>query len=152
MLEAALPTAEVAARVGSSMQVVMSLRRRFVQTGSTADLPRHGRRRVTTRAQDHYILNKHIRNRFITTVSDNARPHVASENIRFLQIHNGGFTDNWPSKSPDFNPIEHLWDNLDRRIRRCPNPPGNVNELRAALFEDLTQTSMCSQCDVTVKH
>ena len=42
----------------------------------------------------------------------------------------------WPSKSPDINPIEHLWDNLDKRIRRRQNPPTNVNELRTALLEE----------------
>jgi len=34
------------------------------------------------------------------------------------------------------NPIEHLWDTLDRRERRRLNPPNNVNELRAALLEE----------------
>ena len=34
------------------------------------------------------------------------------------------------------NPIEHLWDNLDKRIRRRQNPPTNVNELRTALLEE----------------
>ena len=44
------------------------------------------------------------------------------------------FTDE--SKSPALNPIEHLWDNLDRRVRRRLNPPNNVNVLRAALLEE----------------
>ena len=281
MLNSGTPTEQVAAHVGSSVQAVRSLRRRFTQTGSTADLPRSGRPRVTTRAQDRYILSQHLRNRFLpatvtaavtpgthnprisaqtvrnrlaedglygrrpyvgpvltavhrrnrdqwarahinwtrqrwrtilftdesrfslsradgrvrlyrrrneryadccvlqrdrfggggsimvwggiaygyrtplvviegnlnaqkyrdnilrphvvpliqnhgvisTLQQDNARPHIARDNIL-------------PSKSPDINPIEHLWDNLDKRIRRRQNPPTNVNELRTALLEE----------------
>ena len=64
MLEAGASTEEVSVKVGSSVQAVRSLRRRFVQTGSTEDLPRSGRPRVTTPAQDRYIFNQHLRNRF----------------------------------------------------------------------------------------
>ena len=69
MLEAGASKEDVAAQVRSSVQAVRSLRRRFVQTGSTEDLPRNGRPRVTTPAQDRYILNQHLRNRFLTATA-----------------------------------------------------------------------------------
>ena len=58
MLEAGASIEEV------SVQALRSLRRRFVPTGITEDLPRSGRPRVTTPAQDHYILNQHLQKSF----------------------------------------------------------------------------------------
>ena len=71
-----------------------------------------------------------------TLQQDNATPHVDRVKLEYLRNHNVDFIDDWPSKSPDWNPIEHLWDNLNRRVRRRLNPPNNVNELRAALLEE----------------
>ena len=59
MLEAGASTEEVSLQVGSSVQAVRNLRRRFVQTGSTEDLPR-----VTTPALDRYILKSFAKSFF----------------------------------------------------------------------------------------
>ena len=67
---------------------------------------------------------------------NNAKPHIAGDNIQFLRNNIINFIDDWPSKSPDLNPIGHLWDNLDTRVQPRQNLSGNVNELREALLED----------------
>ena len=51
-------------------------------------------------------------------VHGNAWPHVA----RVWFLEDEGI--NWPARSPDLNPIQHLWDFMDQRIRWLPNPPG----------------------------
>jgi len=37
---------------------------------------------------------------------------------------------------PDLNPIEHLWHELETRIRNHPNNLRNLKELEAALKEE----------------
>ncbi|GFU72848.1 hypothetical protein TNCV_2783131 [Trichonephila clavipes] len=39
----------------------------------------------------------------------------------------------WPARSPDLSPIEHVWDFLGRRLAARTLPPVTIRELRLAL-------------------
>jgi hypothetical protein len=45
------------------------------------------------------------------------------------------------SHSPDFNPIEHIWDMLGRRIHAREPPVQNIRQLEAALHREWQQLS-----------
>lgn len=66
---------------------------------------------------------------------DNARPHTARLTQDFLR-QEGINVLPWPSKSPDLNCIEHLWDELGRRVHGRQNAPQTVRQLAIALQQE----------------
>ena len=65
-----------------------------------------------------------VQQRNLILQQDNARPHVARVCQDFLANNNIAPLA-WPPYSPDLTPIEHMWDELDRRVRKRRNPPRN---------------------------
>jgi transposase len=66
---------------------------------------------------------------------DNARCHISRVAMNFLN-DNHIRTLPWPALSPDLNPIEHVWDELGRRVRRRVNPPEFIDQLQRALTDE----------------
>lgn len=88
--------------------------------------------------------------RNLTFQDDNAKPHrghsvtsvVRESRIPILP---------WPSRSPDLSPIEHVWDQLGRKLRTSyPHPPTSLSSLTERLVEQwnlLDQADLDKLCD-----
>ncbi|GBM93554.1 hypothetical protein AVEN_153783-1 [Araneus ventricosus] len=65
---------------------------------------------------------------------DNARCHTSRSVCAWFEEHQDEFIVlPWPANSPDLNPIENLWDYLDRVVRAMDPQPRNLAQLATAL-------------------
>ena len=64
---------------------------------------------------------------------DNARPHSARITSDFL-LNNNINVLRWPAFSPNLSPIEHLWDQIGRRVYGARNPIHKRQELANRLI------------------
>ena len=72
---------------------------------------------------------------------DGAPPHTANVTSTLLQREAIDVMD-WPSRSPDLNPIEHLWDHMKQQLNSPNNIIRNIAELRAEInriWDDIPQ-------------
>lgn len=66
---------------------------------------------------------------------DNDSKHKSKLAARWLGDHHINLLE-WPSSSPDLNPIENAWDQLDKAVRARNPLPRNAEEMWAALQEE----------------
>lgn len=62
-------------------------------------------------------------------MQDGATPHTARVTMEMLQREAIEVLD-WPSRSPDLNPIEHLWDHVKRELNNPNNIIRDIQDLR----------------------
>ena len=74
-------------------------------------------------------------NDVVTYQQDNARPHTARVTQEFLRQSDIDVMP-WPPYSPDLSPIEHLWDQLGRRVANRLHTPTTRPELILALNQE----------------
>ncbi len=96
------------------------------------------------------ILADHV-HPFMTTMypsseghfqQDNAPCHKAQIISDWFLEHDNEFTLlKWPPQSPDLNPIEHLWDVVEREICIMDVQPTNLQQLRDAIISLWTKIS-----------
>jgi transposase len=65
---------------------------------------------------------------------DNDPKHTAKSTKEWLDDH-GINVLSWPAQSPDLNPIEHVWNEVDRRLRNHPTKPTSKESLWELLQE-----------------
>ena len=73
---------------------------------------------------------------------DGSPPHTANVTSTLLQRQAIDMMD-WPSRSLDLNPIEHLWDYMKQQLNSPNNIIRNIPELRAEInriWDDIPQT------------
>ncbi|GFX55537.1 transposable element Tcb2 transposase [Trichonephila clavipes] len=68
-------------------------------------------------------------------MDDNAPCHLTVAAEQLLESEDIERMD-WPARSPDLNPIDHVWDFLGKRLAARTLPPVTIRELRLALQDE----------------
>lgn len=85
------------------------------------------------------LIATQFRGRGYKFQDDNAPVHTARNVQNWLKEKKINILSDWPSQSPDLNPIEHLWSELERRLKKRENYPKNATELEVAMKEEWSQ-------------
>lgn len=122
--------------------------------------PLNSDRYITDILSEHVVpFAGYIGDNFIL-MHDNARPHVARIVQNYLNEVNIETLD-WPPRSPDLNPIEHLWDYVGRQLRNHQPLPASMDDVEYIvrdIWDNIDQdlirrlvSSMSHRCQAVIR-
>jgi transposase/predicted transcriptional regulator len=80
-------------------------------------------------------------------MQDGARSHVARQTIGYLKQRKIDVVEKWPAYSPDWNPIERIWNELKRVVgQRCPLNEEELKQVAREEWERLPQDLIDRHC------
>ena len=88
-------------------------------------------------------------------MQDNCGYHASMQSLEFLAdfLDSIGFNiASWPSRSPDFNPIELLWADLQRLVVRRAESIRSQDDLEAAISDAVMECSTPEKLEGYVRH
>ncbi|GAU87425.1 hypothetical protein RvY_00266 [Ramazzottius varieornatus] len=128
---------------------VIKIVKKYKEMGSVENNPRCGRPRKTTALTDRLIVRKAVKERqkSASTIEEEIKAGLSvsvSEETDNDPKHKPMLVSNWLNKyhtkqlfwapySPDLNPIEHLWAEVERRLRKIELK--NIGQLEEAIVE-----------------
>ncbi|EIE83979.1 hypothetical protein RO3G_08684 [Rhizopus delemar RA 99-880] len=92
---------------------------------------------------------------------DGASCHIGGYSRRWKETHQIKGFEYWPAQSPYLNPIERVWNALEKRIKRKRSSVKNLEQLKVVLrgkwermddvFTDRLVRSMKRRCEAVIK-
>ena len=137
MLESGLRQVDVATHFGVTRLTISNLHRRYRLQGSADDLPRSGRPRVTSAAQDRYIRTSHLRQRFLPATVTAARTRGRTNNrISAQTVRNRLAEHGIRARRPYRGPVLSQRHRHARQTWARQHIRWNQNQWRNILFSD----------------
>lgn len=80
------------------------------------------------------VVKKDMQEKKMVLMQDGARPHHGKEVMKWLEKNKIEYIRDWPSNSPDLNPVEQIWKEINSELSKR-GVPHTVDELKKMVEE-----------------